>query len=236
MGVAVGDVSKPGVPRWLLVTTAGLGLVAAVLVVVVRYYEIQKARAEAARALAELKNSSPEPDDPPKGRPTAGPRPAGAKSPTIPPAPASQSDKGAPAPAAEPSPAARELAAFAGDWRCVREEQFGKVLGDDETAARSRRLRVTSSQLLMTRVINNAFGRYEGELTVDPDPRPKGFVFVGRDPGGNPVRWTGIYALTGDDLKLGYVYQEPGRMRPRPTEFASPLGSLIILLDFHRVR
>lgn len=44
------DVTKPGTPRWILLATGLVGLVAAVLVAATKYYELHKARVEALRA------------------------------------------------------------------------------------------------------------------------------------------------------------------------------------------
>jgi WD40 repeat protein len=49
----VGAEPKAGTPRWLLVLTGVVGLVAATFLVVARYYDIRKAKAEALRAEAE---------------------------------------------------------------------------------------------------------------------------------------------------------------------------------------
>jgi hypothetical protein len=44
---------KSSKPKWIIIGTATFGLVAAVFIAVAKYYEIHKARAEAARAEAE---------------------------------------------------------------------------------------------------------------------------------------------------------------------------------------
>lgn len=44
---------KAGVPRWILIATALVGLVAAILVAAAKYYEMHKARVETARLQAE---------------------------------------------------------------------------------------------------------------------------------------------------------------------------------------
>jgi len=52
----MGETVKAETPRWILIATGVAGLVAALFVAVAKYYEIHKARAEAARAQAELSN------------------------------------------------------------------------------------------------------------------------------------------------------------------------------------
>jgi len=54
----MGEDGKSGVPRWLVISTAVISLVAAILVAGAKYYEFHKARAEAAKATSG--------DDPPK--------------------------------------------------------------------------------------------------------------------------------------------------------------------------
>src|SRR5438045_3670901 len=49
----MGEEGKPSVPRWLVITTAVVGLVTAVLIAATKYYEFHKARAEAAKAAGE---------------------------------------------------------------------------------------------------------------------------------------------------------------------------------------
>ncbi len=63
------DESSSGVPRWILIGTAACGLLAAALLLVVRVYEVQKARAEAraAEARAAEKRAAEEPSAPPPG-------------------------------------------------------------------------------------------------------------------------------------------------------------------------
>ena len=45
---------KTGTPRWILIATGMVGLIAALFVAAAKYYEIHKARAEAARAQVDL--------------------------------------------------------------------------------------------------------------------------------------------------------------------------------------
>ncbi|MFO0877772.1 MAG: TIGR03067 domain-containing protein [Gemmataceae bacterium] len=54
--------TEGGLPRWLVVATGIVGLVAASLVAASRYYETRKARAEAAAAEASLKAPPPAPE------------------------------------------------------------------------------------------------------------------------------------------------------------------------------
>ncbi len=64
---------KSGTPKWLLIATGLVGLVAAMFMAAAKYYEIHKARAEAAKAQAELLHGgetkvSKESDQPKDGR------------------------------------------------------------------------------------------------------------------------------------------------------------------------
>src|SRR5262245_1323077 len=65
----MGDELKAGTPRWILIATALVGLVAASLAAAAKYYEFRKARAEAANA-----PPAPEPDPETPARP-GGPAP-----------------------------------------------------------------------------------------------------------------------------------------------------------------
>lgn len=60
------DDKKDGGPKWILIATSLVGLVAVCLLVVTRYYEIKKARAEALRAetAAKAPDPTPKPTDP----------------------------------------------------------------------------------------------------------------------------------------------------------------------------
>jgi cyclophilin family peptidyl-prolyl cis-trans isomerase len=55
----VGEEAKSGTHRWLVVATAVAGLIAAVIVTATRYYELKKARLEAAQAESQLKPDTP---------------------------------------------------------------------------------------------------------------------------------------------------------------------------------
>ena len=49
----MGSAKKDSTPKWIIVATGLAGLVAALLIIVTRYYEMRKLRAEAARIEAE---------------------------------------------------------------------------------------------------------------------------------------------------------------------------------------
>ncbi len=72
----MGDDSKSGTPRWILIATGFVGLVAAILVAATKYYEFHKARAEAlkpgvfpAAAAGQPTNSGAEPKQTAPARP-----------------------------------------------------------------------------------------------------------------------------------------------------------------------
>jgi hypothetical protein len=59
--------SKSGTPRWILIATGIVGLIAAILVAGTKYYEFHKSRAEAAKVMSEKQNPNSEPTPDEKG-------------------------------------------------------------------------------------------------------------------------------------------------------------------------
>ena len=76
----MGDEPRSGTPRWILIATGLVGLVAATFVAAARYYEMHKARVEAANA-----HPTPVPPTDPKpvSKPGAGPKDAFPSSPKL---------------------------------------------------------------------------------------------------------------------------------------------------------
>ncbi len=74
----MGEEGKSSVPRWIVIATAAVGLVSAILIAATKYYEFHKARAEAARAETRdpPQSDSPSRDKEASPGPGTQPRPA----------------------------------------------------------------------------------------------------------------------------------------------------------------
>jgi uncharacterized protein (TIGR03067 family) len=73
---------------------------------------------------------------------------------------------------------------------------------------------------------------YGGTVRVHPDRKPAAIDFVQTEGAFKGKTWLGIYRLDGDRLRVcdnAYALD-----RGRPTEFASPAGSGLVLVDFER--
>ena len=115
---------------------------------------------------------------------------------------------------AQPAPATPPAKdGLQGDWSAVGVEE---VNGKPLPAVTGKQFHFTDGKLVMTRLNNGVFAKYEGTYTADA--AAKHFDFSGIGPGGKPVAWKGIYQREGDSLTLCYKYVKDGGTT-RPTEF-----------------
>lgn len=120
--------------------------------------------------------------------------------------------------------------ALQGNWIGIREELNGRP---ETTRVTQRRFSFEGRKMTMTRFINGRFGKYEG--TFDEDAKSGHFDFIGRNPGGKPVAFRGIYKFDGDTLTLCYKYAGDDSIT-RPTEFKTDdrAGTAFVLIVLQR--
>jgi serine/threonine-protein kinase len=104
-----------------------------------------------------------------------------------------------------------------GEWITIHEEFNGDIFDAPKVAAINRRFKFSGDALTVTRTFNGMFGTYAGNFRVNP--QESHFDWSGTGPAG-PVKWKGIYELTGDRLKICFYYVENDRTG-RPAAFAS---------------
>jgi formylglycine-generating enzyme required for sulfatase activity len=74
LGVTPAGAGRSGAPKWLIITTGSVGLVTAVFIAATKFYEVRKARAEAAKAEREVEHRAPDAQQPPTPAPAPAPR------------------------------------------------------------------------------------------------------------------------------------------------------------------
>jgi len=198
----------------ILIATGILGLLAAVLVLVIRYYEIKKAKAESERAQAEAELRQRE------MQPQASSQPANARPPSV------QIDPKPLQPPPVEHPKVRDdLSVLQGTWHTVyRRAPVGKDLSKDDPR-HNQELEIKGSNFRLTvRSPPPGWKPCEGSFSLDPNRVPKQFDFEGRGPLGYEIEWHGIYELSISKFRLSFFQSPKGKPYKRPTEFEGELG------------
>jgi uncharacterized protein (TIGR03067 family) len=132
---------------------------------------------------------------------------------------------------ADADAAKKELKKFEGTWVPVSVESNGKI-GAEEDVKKVRYVFAADGKYKYLLDGNDVL---EGTITIDPSKKPKTIDYkITRDDsgGGNKDKTSlGIYELDGDVLKVCRTWPENDK---RPTEFAAPAGSKLILSEFKR--
>ena len=120
----------------------------------------------------------------------------------------------------DPPDVKKELAKLEG----VRAIEAQMVAGKDvakELPLPSMRITIKGDTLIRG---NGGFS-VESKIAIDPSKHPKAIDLVTRLPGGGSETAVGIYALSGESLKI--CYDATGKQRPK--EFKSAEGSTVVL-------
>jgi uncharacterized protein (TIGR03067 family) len=117
------------------------------------------------------------------------------------------------------------LAALQGEWLVLSEEWKGKPLGDAVTQRQGKYLHFDGDRMTFTR------NGPEGKMTSQGKIRVEGgaFEFSGLDYFGKPRELRGIFALTGDTLRLAYPNTNKGLIRPTAFESTAMDDTLVIV-------
>jgi uncharacterized protein (TIGR03067 family) len=113
-----------------------------------------------------------------------------------------------------------------GTWRIVALEIDGNPVRDED----ARKLTVDNGSDGTWSVRSEGNEISKGTSTFDPGKKPKAIDFTVTEGGGQGNQYLGIYELGDNARKL--CFAPPGRQRP--TAFASPPGSEIVLVTFER--
>jgi uncharacterized protein (TIGR03067 family) len=113
-----------------------------------------------------------------------------------------------------------------GTWRIA----VLQVNGEEAKQEDAKKLKVVngSDGTWSLRSEGNEIGK--GTSTIDPTKKPKTIDFTATEATGVTNQYLGIYELGKESRRL--CFAQPGK--ERPTEFASPPGSEIILVTFER--
>ena len=112
-----------------------------------------------------------------------------------------------------------------GDWTCVSAVVDGKPL--PEQTARQLRLTITQTQFTTTKGAETLF---DSVYRLDLSEKPPRIFMVGNEGDLTGKEAQGIYAISGDTLRICYTM--PGD--PAPTAFASSAGSKAYLTTWRR--
>jgi uncharacterized protein (TIGR03067 family) len=110
-----------------------------------------------------------------------------------------------------------------GDWICIAQELAGKDMSASDVKLMNRRLTVKGTKLVMSRVMKEAFGKYEGRFDVNPTVTPCELDLTGKNPSGAYIEKIGIYELNGDTLRL--CWGDPKVNSKRPEKFETAPGA-----------
>lgn len=112
--------------------------------------------------------------------------------------------------------AAKVMKALQGEWKCVLCEQAGEVADKKAIKEQDRRVSIEGNTYSMKRTQGDKRSGYKGKFEINPVNNH--FDWIGEGPDGGLVKWTGIYELDGDALKVCYRYNKDGQA-VRPTKF-----------------
>jgi uncharacterized protein (TIGR03067 family) len=245
----VGKQVKTRTPKWIVIGTGFLGLIAAVLVVVTRVYEIQKARAEASRAQVDADTNKGSynngknnvlvedthnvvhiGDNVTHVHPITTVKETTVRETTV-----VKEVPGPVSPERAHKPATDEER-LQGRWECFAEQAGGKDYPAEEMAGMKKTMRVKGDSLSIRRFYKGAYGEYRGTFSLRSEGGRKLFDFTGTNPGGGQIQLLGVYALEGDEFKVCHRVQEKGDPRlDRADRFTTWPNSARVFGQFRRV-